>query len=146
MEFQAGDGACRVLRLWLAGLGILAASLIGLLAGLFTGWLLVGSVLAGLTTLWGILWYAPRYARGLQGTCSSEAVRAYKGVLWKQELYIPISSLRTVESWATPAQRLFGCRCIVLRFAGGAAVLPLLPEEQAQQLARMLEEYAQLED
>lgn len=142
MDFRAGTGACRVLRLWVTGIGLLAASFIGLLAGLFTAWLLLGSVAAGVATLWGVLWYAPRYTGNLQGSCNSEAVRAFKGVLWKQELYIPISSLRTVESWATPLQRLFRCRCIVLRFAGGAAVLPLLPEEEAHLLARILEDYA----
>ena len=143
MEFQAGTGARRVLRLWMAGIGVLAASLIGLLAGLFTPWLLIGSGLVGAATVVGVLWYPPRYAGNLQGSCTSEAVRAYKGVLWKQELFIPVSSLRTVESWATPLHRVFHCRSIVLRFAGGGVILPLLPEKQAQELARALEEYAQ---
>lgn len=145
MEFQAGAGACRVLRLWMAGIGILASSFIGLLAGLLTPLLLIGSGLTGLVTLVGALWYPPRYARFLQGSCTSEAVRAVKGVFWKQELFIPVSSLRTVESWTTPLHRIFRCRSIVLRFAGGAAFLPLLPEAQAQKLTRLLEDYAQLD-
>ena len=61
-------------------------------------------------------------------------------MLFKKELYIPLSSLRTVESWATPLHRAFRCRTIVLRFAGGAAILPLLPAAEAGELARLLEQ------
>ena len=69
-----------------------------------------------------------------------EALRAEIGVLFKKELYIPLSSLRTVESWVTPLHRAFRCRTIVLRFAGGAAILPLLPAAEAGELARLLEQ------
>ena len=36
MTFQAGEGARRVLRLWIALAGVLASGLTGLLAGLLT--------------------------------------------------------------------------------------------------------------
>ena len=142
MEFHTGDGARWVLAIWLAALGVAGAALCGVLAGLFSSWLLLGSGLIALVTLFAALWYPPRYARSLTGRCESEAVRARKGVLWKQELYIPVSSLRTVESWVTPLQRLFRCRTIMLRFAGGAAVLPLPPEKQAAALVDLLERLA----
>lgn len=78
----------------------------------------------------------------LHGSCDAQAVRAEKGVFWTQKLFIPVSSLRTVESWATPLHRLCRCRTIVLRFAGGAAFLPFLPEEQAERLTALLEKLA----
>lgn len=118
------------------------AAFFGALAGLLAVWLLAGSALVGAATLFGVLWYAPRYAGSLHGSCDAQAVRAEKGVFWTQKLFIPVSSLRTVESWATPLHRLCRCRTIVLRFAGGAAFLPFLPEEQAERLTALLEKLA----
>ena len=85
-------------------------------------------------------WYPTRFVRSFRGSCREEALRAEIGVLFKKELYIPLSSLRTVESWVTPLHRAFRCRTIVLRFAGGAAILPLLPAAEAGELARLLEQ------
>lgn len=140
MEFQAGDGARKVLTLWTAGIGVLAAFLIGVVAGLLTPWLLIGSGLVGVATVAACFWYPARFVRSFRGSCGAEALRAEMGVIFQKELYIPLSSLRTVESWATPLHRAFRCRTIILRFAGGAAILPLLPKEQAGELAELLEE------
>lgn len=146
MEFQAEQGARRLLAIWLSAGGILLAAFFGALAGLLAVWLLAGSALVGAATLFGVLWYAPRYAGSLHGSCDAQAVRAEKGVFWTQKLFIPVSSLRTVESWATPLHRLCRCRTIVLRFAGGAAFLPFLPEEQAERLTALLEKLAAAEE
>ena len=127
MEFQVGDGARKVLTLWIAGTGVLAA-------------LLIGSGLVAAATVAVCFWYPTRFVRSFRGSCREEALRAEIGVLFKKELYIPLSSLRTVESWATPLHRAFRCRTIVLRFAGGAAILPLLPAAEAGELARLLEQ------
>ena len=140
MEFQVGDGARKVLTLWIAGTGVLAAFLIGALAGLLTPWLLIGSGLVAAATVAVCFWYPTRFVRSFRGSCREEALRAEIGVLFKKELYIPLSSLRTVESWVTPLHRAFRCRTIGLRFAGGAAILPLLPAAEAGELARLLEQ------
>ncbi len=142
MEFHTGDGACKVLAIWIAALGVMGATFTGALAGLFTPWLLIVSGLVVVATLFGAIWYPPQYARSLSGRCGEDEVYAEKGVFWRQEVFIPVSSLRTVESWVTPLQKLFRCRTIILRFAGGAAILPLLPDAQAQELTRRLEELA----
>lgn len=62
------------------------------------------------------------------------------GVLWRRQIFVPMQALRTFETWQTPIQRLFHCRTLILRFAGGAAILPLLPDPDALMLTRMLEE------
>lgn len=56
MEFQVGDGARKVLTLWIAGTGVLAAFLIGALAGLLTPWLLTGSRLVAAATVAVCFW------------------------------------------------------------------------------------------
>jgi membrane protein YdbS with pleckstrin-like domain len=139
MQFAANNDAKKVLMLWIAGVGILATALISLLAGLFTPLLLRGSAVVGLVTIAAVLWYPPRYVSQMSGSFDGTAVRAVKGVFFKQELFIPVTALRTFESSATPIQRLFHCRTIVLRFAGGAVMLPLLPSEQAFTLMKALE-------
>ncbi len=146
MEFQAGPGARKILILWFSGAGVAAVTVIGALAGLLTPWLLLGCAAVGIATVILVWWYPPRYAARLRGLCDHQVLRAEKGVCWKKDLVIPLSSLRTVESWTTPLHRRYGCRTVVLRFAGGAAVLPLLEEEQAKQLARHLADIARMED
>ena len=51
MTFQAGDGARRVLRLWIALAGVLASGFTGLLAGLLTPWLLLLTAVADILTV-----------------------------------------------------------------------------------------------
>ncbi len=139
LAFAANKNGETVFALWIAAGGILATGLAGCLAGLFTPWLLFLAGLAGAATVAGALWYPPRYAASLHGTFDGVAVRAEKGVLWKREVYIPASALRTVESGSTPLQRRLHCRTVVLRFAGGTVLLPLLPEDEAEQLSQALE-------
>lgn len=140
MTFQAGEGARRVLRLWIALAGVLGAGLTGLLAGLLHAWLLLMIIPIGCVTLFLFLWYPQRYAASLKGGFDGEAVRAQMGVLWKRQIFVPMQALRTFETWQTPAQRIFRCRTLILRFAGGAAILPFLPDTDAGMLTRMLEE------
>ena len=65
MTFQAGEGARRVLRLWIALAGVLASGLTGLLAGLLTPWLLLLTALVGVLTVVLFLWYPQRSAASL---------------------------------------------------------------------------------
>ena len=60
MQFWAGDGAPHVLRVWIALTGLAAAALTGMLAGLFTPWLLVLSGLVVLTAAFLFLWFPGR--------------------------------------------------------------------------------------
>lgn len=69
MEFQVGDGARKVLTLWIAGTGVLAAFLIGALAGLLTPWLLIGSGLVAAATVAVCFWYPTRFVRSFRGSC-----------------------------------------------------------------------------
>ena len=140
MQFFTGKQASKVLALWIALGGVLANALLSALAGLFTPKLLYGSALIGVLTVFLALWYPPRYCRSMQGVFDGEAVRAVQGVLWKKELFVPMTALRTFEISSTPLQRYFGCRTVVLRFAGGAAWLPLLAEDMAYALTRALEQ------
>lgn len=138
MEWQLGDSARRVLRLWISLAGIVGCLLAGGLAGLFTPWLLIpAGVLAG-GTVFLALWYPGRYVSAFRGCMDRHAVRAQTGVFWRREWYIPLSALRTFESWETPLQRRLGCRTLILHFAGGAIVLPLLSAQDSEQLVEKL--------
>ncbi len=138
--FRAGDGTAAVLRAWIALAGVLGAALTGLLAGLFTPWLLLLTGAAGLATVVLFLWYPPRYRDSVCGDFDGRAVRAIKGVLWKREIFVPMNALRTFETLNTPLSAHFGCCTVLLRFAGGTAVLPLLDEGDAARLTGLLEE------
>ncbi len=140
MEFRAGDGARKVLMTLIALLTVLAAGLIGLLAGLFSPWILLGLIPVSVSGLFVFLWYPPRFAASLSGTFDGTAVRASMGVIWQKEIFVPMNALRTFECWKLPFHRFWKCRTIILRFAGGATMLPLLREEDAQLLVERLEE------
>lgn len=140
MLFWAGDGAPQVLRIWIALSGVAATALSGMVAGLFTPWLLLLSALVALATVVLFLWFPPRYADSVHGSFDGTAVRGTKGVLWRREVFIPMNALRTFEILDTPVQRHFGCRTLLIRFAGGSAVLPLLAKGDAERLVRLLEE------
>lgn len=140
MRFCAGDGAQQVLRLWIALAGVAVTAVVAMLAGLITPWLLIGCGMVGAATLFLFLWYPARFARSLQGHFDGGAIRAEMGVLWRRQLFIPMDALRTFEIWGTPIQRKWKCRCLILRFAGGSTILPLLSEADAFYLAKLLEE------
>lgn len=141
MHFTVGRGAVKVLTVWICAGGITATALISALAGLITPWLLVGSSIAGTATIFAALWYPPRYADVFSGSFDGVAVRATIGVIRRQQIFVPIKALRTFELCSDPVQRIFKCRTIILRFAGGAVYLPLLPETQAFELAQNMEKY-----
>lgn len=140
MQFWAGDGAPRVLRVWIAATGVAATAFCGLIAGLFTPWLLVLCGLTALLTVFLFWWFPGRYADSVHGSFDGTAVRATKGVLWRRQVFIPMNALRTFELLDTPVQRHFGCRTMLIRFAGGTAVLLLLSWRDAERLEKLLEE------
>ncbi|HBT65700.1 MAG TPA: hypothetical protein DEB10_13670, partial [Ruminococcaceae bacterium] len=115
-------------------------ALISSAAGLFRPWLLLLSLASGLLTVIAALWYPHRYADELHGSFDGKAVRATTGVFTKKRIFVPVNALRTYELCSTPLQRLFGCRTMILRFAGGAAYLHHLPKDQAEMLTAALEQ------
>lgn len=139
MNFAADERAERVLTGWISLAGVAVVSLIGALAGLLTPWLMAGAAVVGLLTVAAALVYPPLYAGTLKGRYDGQAVYAVSGVLLRREIYVPMAALRTFELSSTPLQRRFGCRTVVLRFAGGSALLPLLPAKQAEELTALLE-------
>lgn len=139
MRFAADDGAKTVLRIWIAAAGLISVAVSAAVAGFFTPWLLLITGLLGILTVFLSLWYPPRYAALFTGSCDGVAIRAAKGVLLRREIFVPLSALRTFEINATPMQKVFRCRSVVLRFAGGAVLLPLIPLKQAEQLAAIIE-------
>lgn len=139
MEFEAGKGSVNILAAYISLLTVAVAALIGLLAGwLYTPllWLLL-PLLSVASFL--LLYYPRRFAATMRGRFDGTAVRMVSGVWLRKETFVPISALRTYECWTPPLHRLWHCRTVVLRFAGGAAVLPLLSEEQADRLTRQFE-------
>lgn len=138
MEFRAGTGAVWVLRMVLLAAVLLAAAVLWLPSIFWTVWPMTCAVLPFLAVPLG-WWYDERLARSLYGTATKTAVRARYGVLWRREIFVPVSALRTFEVWTPPLHRLFRCRTVVLRFAGGAAWLPLLDKEDADRLTAWLE-------
>ena len=140
MTFRAGDGACKILMLAIAAGSVLLAGLIGLAAGLLTPWLLLLLIPVDAAGVFLFFWYPPRFVASVEGSFDGKAVRARMGVLWKRDIFIPMNALRTFEGWAPPLHRMWKCRTIVLRFAGGSAALPLLSEQEAGRLIQMLED------
>ncbi len=138
MEFRAGTGAVWVLRTVLLAAVLLAATVLWLPSLLWTDWPTACAVLPLFTVPLG-WWYTKRLTRSLHGAVTKTAVRARYGVLWRRELFVPVAALRTFEVWTPPLHRACRCRTVVLRFAGGAAWLPLLDKEDADRLTAWLE-------
>lgn len=139
MTFAAAPGARLALALWIALAGTLLTALTGLIAGLFTPWLLLLAGFEIAATVGFALWYPPRFTASLHGRFDGTAIHAVKGVLWKKEVFVPLTALRTLETFSTPIERLAGCRILTLRFAGGSVLLPFLSRDEAARLAALLE-------
>ncbi len=138
MKFCAGRGAAPLLRTASSiAAGVPVAMLTGL--GYYLKISLWWTVLPLLLWAVAIGWYVPRFCATIQGAFCRGNVRIVYGLLLRREAFVPLSSLRTFELWAPPLHRLFRCRTVVLRFAGGATVLPLLSCEAAERLTVMLE-------
>lgn len=139
MTFRAGKGALSLLRVGWSCLAALLAVAITIVLRRFS----LNTVGVWLTAipLWaaGMFWYLPKLSASIAGGFEEIAVRGTYGVLWKRELYVPLDALRTFEIWTPPLHRLFHCRTVVLRFAGGSALLPLLDAATARELTQALE-------
>ncbi len=134
MAFSAGVGARSVLRTIVIAVIAVVVVLLRWLTGSL--WCLVPISLA--VPL--VVWYLPRLTRSLYGEMDHERLYVRYGVLWRRESVVPLDALRTFETWTPPLHRLFHCRTVVLRFAGGSVVLPLLDEKTACRLTARLEE------
>ena len=134
MTFCAGAGAKAVLRVILIGVTALSVFLLRWLVGAF--WWCLPLPLS-VFLFW---WYLPHLTGSLYGKLDTERLYVRYGILWRRETVVPLSALRTFEAWTPPLHRLFHCRTVVLRFAGGSVFLPLLDEKTAQTVAARLEE------
>ena len=134
MTFSAGVGAYRVLVTVLWFLTLLVTVLVRWLTASL--WCLSAVPLA----IWITAWYLPRLTRSLQGRLTDSVLVVRYGVWWRRETTVPMNGMRTFEVWTTPLQRVYHCRTVLLRFAGGRVTLPLLDEETARQIAARLEE------
>ena len=140
MEFRAGKGAVWILRVALLTVGVMGSTCWWGLSMLWDVWSLWGCFLPfGITAILAV-WYLPRLVRSLRGSLDERAIRATYGLVWRREVFVPMDALRTFETWTPPLHRLFSCRTVILRFAGGAAWLPLLDRRDAQELTGRLEQ------
>lgn len=135
MTFSAGNGARAVLRIELVFLTVATVLLLRWITRSL--WCLVPIGLAAPL----FVWYLPRLTDSLHGRTDRGRLYVRYGVLWHWETVVPLGALRTFEMWTPPLHRLFHCRTMILRFAGGSVFVPLLDEKTACQLARYLEEY-----
>ncbi len=139
MEFRAGTGATRLIRtvVWAAATAI--AVVLWLPSRFFAAWSPWWAAVPLMVCVPIALWYVPRFTRSIRGALTNDAVYAAYGILWKRELFVPVEALRTFEIWTLPLHRIFGCRTVILRFAGGSAWLPLLEKAEAYALTEWLE-------
>ena len=135
MTFTAGAGARGVLTTVLSGATfVLIAPLWWFLGVVWCVVPLIGAVFLA-------VWYVPRLVRSLWGTLCDDVLVVRRGVWWRRETTVPLNGMRTFEVWTTPLQRVFRCRTVIVRFAGGRVLLPLLDEKTARRLLAWLEEY-----
>ena len=139
MEFCAGTGATRLMRIAVGAVVTAIAVILWLPSRFFEAWSPWWAIVPFALSIPIILWYVPRFTRSIRGTLTNEAVYASYGIVWRRELFVPIEALRTFEIWTLPLHRIFRCRTVILRFAGGAAWLPLLEETEAYVLTERLE-------
>ncbi len=139
MDFRAGAGATRLMRIVVGAAATALAMVLWLPSCFFAAWSAWWAVVPLVLSVPITLWYVPRFTRSIRGALTDEAVYAAYGIVWQRELFVPVEALRTFEIWTLPLHRLFRCRTVILRFAGGAAWLPLLEETQAYALTEWLE-------
>ncbi len=140
MEFRAGKGAVWVLRVTLTVLMLILAVLLWLPSRTWDWYPAWSGLIPIVIAIPLSVWYLPPLTRSLHGSFDSHAVRATYGLLWRRELFVPVDALRTYEIWTPPLHRLFECRTVILRFAGGSAWLPLLDWRDAYALTVRLEQ------
>lgn len=134
MTFFAGAGARDVLRTAVIAVAVGIVMLLRWLTGSL--WSLTPLIVVLPLTVW----YLPRLVSSLYGEINQERLYVRYGIVWRREAVVPLSALRTFETWTPLLHRLFHCRTIVLRFAGGCVFLPLLDEKTACRLTAYLEE------
>ncbi len=140
MTFGGNQEVAAVLRSWIAALGLVLSLLWGAVAGLFGPALLWGNGLIMAATLFLWWWYPARYASTLRGHIDQNALYIVSGVWFRRETYVPFEAIRAFECWTLPFERLWRCRTVVLRVAGGTVFLLLLPQQQAADLLNWLEQ------
>ncbi len=138
MTFRAGHRAREMLSLQIGIVGAVLTALLCLCSVWVTPWLWILTVLFVPVTLVMVCWYPRAYVRVLRGSYDGAAIHVVKGVFWRRETLVPMPALRTFECWTLPLGRLFDCHTVVLRFAGGTAMLPMLGGRDAEKLTVLL--------
>ena len=139
MELSGDSGVTAVLQIWISIAGTAACAVISAASGLFTPWLLIAAAASAAASIFASQWYPRRYSDSIRGCFDAGSIRAVHGVLWKKEIVVPVSSLRTAEYRQTPLQRRYKSCTVILRFAGGGAAFPLLPQNQGMELIKIAE-------
>ena len=144
MKFHAGDRAVWILHIIAAAVILLVSGTVYVLPFFLP---LDTRIVAFAFLLFAVpfvLWLLPRFTQSIRGTVTQTAVCAEYGVIWRRELFVPLHSLRNFEVWAPPLHRVFRCRTVVLRFAGGSVILPLLSKNDAELLTAQLEKVEEI--
>ena len=136
MNFSGDEHTVRLLRAGLLWSALLLTALFAAAAiGIHHAFWLPACITAG-AGAWLAVRYPLRFAAALQGTFDGQILQAHSGVLLARTIYIARRSLRNFELLAPPLHRHYGCRTLLLRFAGGTVILPCLPAQQALELFR----------
>ncbi len=144
MEFRAGVGALWIVRIIVISFATTLSVILCLPWWLFD--------IGGYAVVW-VPWlvaiplsviYVPRLVASLHGVLTDDAIHAVYGVFWRREVFVPLHSLRNFEVWTPPLHRVFHCRTVVLRFAGGTVLLPLLAKQDAERLTACLEQIEEM--
>ena len=139
MSWQTGAHAPHIVAAATGAAGLIAAGILGALAGFLwlpLLWLQLPLWLAG---LWGVCVYPTLWAQRSGGELQNGQLYIRRGVCWRREWRIPLSALRGLEWWESPLHRFADCRTLILHYTGGRVFLPLLPREQAMVLWEQLE-------
>ena len=139
MDFHTGRQSAFLLAVWITAAGLPGMAAIGAAAVFFGPLLWFAAALFSLIAAAAALWYPPRYAAAFTGRFDGWVLHIESGVFWRRERIIPVDALRTLECCSTPLQHRLNLQTLVLRFAGGTAVLPLLDREEALRLSSLLE-------
>lgn len=138
MKCLASVRAVAVLRWWLTALSAVLCFVLGMIFGL--------ARLPFFSLIWvtvpmsvWLVTYPPRYIASISVWVDDDTVSVQTGAWWRHYTIVPITAIRTVELIQTPLERQRGCVHLVLRFAGGTAVLPFLSKEDAHRLGDRLQ-------
>lgn len=138
MVCYASRYGARILRWWLTAACIGLFLCCGIVAGILRVSLFPTAPLAAIPTAVWLVWYPRRYTDRITVWVDDDTVSVQTGVWWRKHTAVPRTALRTVDLIQTPLGRRWRCVHLVLRFAGGIAVLPFLTAADAHRIGERL--------